>query len=429
MYKFLSFRFSNGEHYGLLVHGDTEEPLIYQNLYTTIFHRNKSDSINTIKSVFGVLGFFAELCDLIGVDIEARFRAGDLLTDSEIESISLWSKKSKSELSKAKVINQNNNIVPINFKKIELARYTVIVDENIVAASTTYNRLTTIYQYVTWLANTISPASQEAITRMKNRIISHRPVKSPPSGSEPFKSLEKNDKDLLLEILEPSSLDNPWKNEAVRYRNRLIVHILIYIGCRKGELLSLKAKDFDPGKKTICFRRDANNLNDPRKNPPLVKTLSRDVDISDELYSMIEEYIMKYRSTVKGANKCPYLMLSHQDGTSKAMPLSLSSIDKIFAALSKALGFRTYPHALRHTWNDDFSKQVEPFLHSGDMSESEVEDLRSYVMGWKEGSGTAKTYTKRYQQKKAMKFGLHLQKKIRAADKERIEISNTDVPF
>jgi hypothetical protein len=54
------------------------------------------------------------------------------------------------------------------------------------------------------------------------------------------------------------------------------------------------------------------------------------------------------------------------------------------------------------------------------MSQSEVEDLRSYLMGWKEDSGTAKTYTKRYQQKKAMKFALHLQKRTRSADKNRL---------
>jgi len=166
---------------------------------------------------------------------------------------------------------------------------------------------------------------------------------------------------------------------------------------------------------------------DSRSNPALAKTLSRDVDVSDELYSMIEEYIMKYRSKIMGVNKCPYLFVSHQNGATVAKPLSHSAVDKIFATLTEALGFNVHPHALRHTWNDTFSEQVEPFLSSGEMSESEVEDLRSYLMGWKEGSGTARTYTKRFQQKKAMKFGLHLQKKVRTADKNRIDDSQLPV--
>jgi len=377
--------------------------------------------INTIKSAIGILGFFAEMCDFLSIDIEDRFRTGDLLTNSEIESIALWTKKPKSELSKAKSCEKVNNVTPINLKKIELARYTVVIDENLVGANTTYNRLTIISQYVTWLANTISPAPQRAISRMTNRIINHRPVKISSSANKPFKSLKEWQKDRLLEVVEPTSVDNPWKKEGVRYRNYLIVHLLLYVGERKGELLSLKATDLDPGKRTICIRRNADDPDDPRKNPALVKTVSRDLEVSDELYLMIEEYIMKYRSKIQGVNKCPYLFVSHQNGASVAMPLSHSSIDKIFATLTDTIGFSVHPHALRHTWNDSFSEQVEPLLNSGEVSESEVEDLRSYFMGWKEGSGTAKTYTKRFQQKKSMKFGLHLQKKMRIADKKRID--------
>jgi len=430
MYKYQLFMLPNGERYGLLVCGDTGLPLMYQNLYTIIHHRNKSDSINTIKSVIGVLGFFAELCDFLGINLESRLRIGDLLSNSEIELIALWLKKPKVELLKAEKSKKANNVVSINLKKIELARFTVVVDEDLVGANTTYNRLTVISQYVTWLANTISPAFQAEITRMSKRITDHRPVKvDSSSGDEPFKSLEMDQKNRLLGMIELNSADNPWKTEAVRYRNQLIVHILMYVGCRKGELLSLKVADLNPGEKTICIRRDADNPDDPRINPALVKTLSRDVEISDELYSMVEEYVIKYRSKVKGANKCSYLLISHQNGASKAMPLSHSAVDKVFAELSSTLGFSVHPHALRHSWNDDFSSQVESFLSSGEMSESEVEGLRSYLIGWKEDSGTARTYTKRYQQKKAMKFGLHLQRKIRTADKERIEIKNTDVPF
>jgi len=421
MYKYHAFRFSNGERHGLLVHADTGQPLIYQNLYITTHHRNKSDMINTIKSAIGVLAFFAELCDFLGLDIESRFRTGDLLKDSEIESIALWSKKPKAELSKAKSCEKENNVVPINLKKIELARYTVVIDEDLVGANTAYNRLTIISQYVTWLANTVSSASHKSISRMTNSIINHRPVKMSSSGNEPFKSLEEWQRDRLLEIVEPTAVDNPWKNEGVCHRNRLIVHLLLYVGERKGELLSLKATDLDPGKRTLCIRRNADDPADSRTNPALVKTLSRDVDVSDELYLMIEEYIMKYRSKVNGVNKCPYLFVSHQNGASVAKPLSHSSIDKIFATLTETLDFNVHPHALRHTWNDSFSEQVEPFLNSGEMSESEVEDLRSYLMGWKEDSGTARTYTKRFQQKKGMKFGLHLQKKVRTDDKKRID--------
>ena len=55
-------------------------------------------------------------------------------------------------------------------------------------------------------------------------------------------------------------------------------------------------------------------------------------------------------------------------------------------------------------------------LHTMDNPPSQEvqEKLRSYLQGWKEGSGTAKWYNQRFTQEKAMKFGLELQKgKIR----------------
>lgn len=416
MYRYKSFRFPNGERHGLLVNEESGEPLDYQNLYITIHHRNKSDSINTIRSVIGVLGFFAELCDFLGIDIEARFRKGKLLTKPEIESIALWATKPIAALSEIKKNKKGSKVVQLNLKRLELARHTIVIDENLVEPNTTYYRLTVISKYLEWLASTFATASDKEISTMEKRIISHRPVKVSSMDNGPFKSLDKGQKSQLLAAVELNSPNNPWKSEEVRYRNKLIVHVLMSIGCRKGELLSLKATDLNPGDKQICIRRDADNPNDPRTEPALVKTLSRDIDVSDELYSMLEDYVIKYRSKVKGANKCPYLFLSHQRGATSALPLSLSTIDKIFSELTSVLGFNVHPHALRHSWNDEFSAMVEPHLNSGEMSETEVEDLRSYLMGWVEDSGTAKTYTKRYQHKKAMKFGLQLQRKFIDSD-------------
>ncbi|WP_458137707.1 tyrosine-type recombinase/integrase [Methylomonas sp. YC3] len=383
----------------------------------TIHHRNKHDSINTIRSVIGVLGFFATLCDLLEIDIEARFRKGKLLTKPEIESIGLWATKPIEALFENKNAGKNNNVIPINLKRLELARHTIIIDENLVEPNTTYNRLTVISKYLEWLANTFDLATEKEIERMVNRIISHRPVKVSFEDNVNFKSLDENQKKKLMELVELDSPNNPWQGEDIRFRNKLIVHVFYYVGCRKGELLSLKATDLDPGTKQISIRRDADNPNDPRTNPPLVKTKSRDIDIIDEIYLMLEDYVIKYRSKVKGANKCPYLFLSHQRGARSAMPLSHSAIDKIFSELTNVLGFSVHAHALRHAWNDDFSSMVEPYLHSGEMSESEIEDLRSYLMGWKEDSGTAKTYTKRFQHKKAMKIGLQLQRRIIGVEK------------
>jgi len=139
------------------------------------------------------------------------------------------------------------------------------------------------------------------------------------------------------------------------------------------------------------------------------------------LVKMYQDYIIKYRSQVKGANKSQFLLLSHQSGASKAMPMSIAAVDKMFGQLSKALGFNCYPHALRHTWNDNFSEMVDEAISSGDDSQTldEIEDIRSWQMGWQQGSDSAKTYTKRFNQKNALKIGLKLQEKRLDIDKGR----------
>ncbi|MFK5986803.1 MAG: site-specific integrase, partial [Pseudomonadota bacterium] len=379
-YKVQAFKLSNGERAALLVCRETGLPLIYQNLYTTVNHRNKSDSINTIKAVLRTLGFFTQLCEYLKIDLENRFAKGKLFTNQEIELISKWSKKSQEFLNEAESFSSSKNVISINSKRFELARHTVIIDMDILEPETTYARLTNLTKYSVWLANTFNVALDADVEKMKKKLFDKRPEKnSYDDNDKPFKSLTTGQKEKLLEIVKLDSPENIWKDEGVRFRNQLIIHILYFIGCRKGELLTLKATDFDPGKKTVNIRRDADNPDDPRADAPLVKTLSRDIEIDDELYEMVEDYIMKYRSKVKGANKTSYLFLSHQTGSTIANPLSIPSVDKIFASLSKKLGFNVHPHALRHSWNDDFSEMTEPFLASGEMSESEVEDLRSYL--------------------------------------------------
>lgn len=430
-YRYESFKFKSGQRWGVLVDASTGIPLDYENYFITLKHFKQASSINTVKATAYCLRFFADICDFLKIDIEDRFRKGVLLTPSEIEVISYWLSKRTDDLYGRISRESESNVIPFTRRRIETKKYVIVVDENLVEPETAYNRINLIAEYLEWIAEFFGVANTKDIAKMKARLIRHLPhVKFKMSNnSESFKSLEQKDKTALLELVEPESKNNPWKDEGVKFRNKLIVHILMYVGCRKGELLSLKATDIDPSVRLLKIIKNPDDKFDSRKNPALAKTLNRDIEINSELHELIQDYILKYRSKIKGSNKSPYLFLSHQRGIQSGKPLSIEAVDKIFIQISNALGFDCFPHALRHTWNDDFSEKVEEFLNSGDMSESQVEDLRSYLMGWKPDSGTARTYTKRYQQKKALKLGLYLQKKVRNDDKEIIDVLNMDLPF
>lgn len=424
-YKFQPFRFEKGQRSAVLINRDTGIPLYYQNLYITLHQFKNSRSINTTKSFLLALGQFAEICDLMNLDLEKRFKEGFLLTSSEIELISTWMMKPVERLYLAKLNKSDSNIVLLKQKKIKLTKFTVLIDEYLVKPETTYNRIWSITEYVIWLASKFNVASEIEINKMKLRFHRHLPVKTNRLNDNlNFKSLSDEEKISMLELVEPDSENNPWKNEGVRFRNKLIIHILLYIGCRKGELLNLRATDVDPTDRLLRIKRLIDSVDDGRNNPALVKTLGRDIEVNETLHNLIQEYILKYRSKVKGANKTPYLFISHQNGANTAKPLSHSGIDTIFKDISEILGFNVFPHALRHTWNDQFSKDIEEFLDSGQLTTSEAEDLRSYLMGWKQGSESSKFYTRKYEHEKAMKIGLYLQIRAHESDSQLTTLDN-----
>jgi integrase len=433
-YKVQRFAFESGERYALLTNAQTGIPLMHQNLYTTIHIRNTGSSINTMIACLGDLRLFEEICEYLDIQLEQRFAEGKLLTKPEMESISYWAKKTKVALKKAQKIKDTENVVDFKpkLKRLESSRYTVAIDTELVKTMTTYNRLSNIISYTFWLANSLAPEKvMQQIEKMEEYFKTYRPTKktSENNNKNAFKSLTETQMISILDIIRPDATNNPWKNPAVRYRNQMIVNVIYDIGCRKGDVLTLKATEIEAGSNELKIRRSADDPNDNRKDQPLVKTLGRDVGVSEDVFEMVENYIIKYRSQIKGSGKNPFLILSHQSGAKTAKALSISGLRKVFETLSEAVGFKVNSHPLRHTWNDEFSEEIEAAIDAGEITENEAEDTRSYLMGWKENSGTAKTYTKRYQQKKSLRFALKLQEKRRSRVNKVVGQYDEDINF
>lgn len=422
-YKIQRFSFESGERYALLSNAVTGLPLMHENLYVTIHIRNTGGSINTIVATLSNLKYFKEVCEYLDIDLIESFSEGKVLTKSDMSSILYWSKKPKESLDVANEIKVNTKVIAIkpDLKRLELSRHSVLIDTNLVDVMTTYNRLSNIIHYVDWLSKSLAPSkSFEQLDKMTRYFKFLRPIKNRKNNNtNKFKSLTEEQVLRVLDIIRPSSLVNPWKDKATRYRNQMIINLLLDVGCRKGELLTIKATEIEGGSHEVKIRRSADDPNDERIEQPLVKTLSRDVVVSTDVFSLVENYIIKYRSKVKGAGKNPFLILSHQTGAKKAKALSISGLNGMFEKLSESVGFNVGAHSLRHTWNDEFSADIEEAIEAGEINAEEAEDTRSYLMGWKENSGTAQIYTKRYQKKKSLIFALKLQesrrKKIKAA--------------
>jgi integrase len=131
--------------------------------------------------------------------------------------------------------------------------------------------------------------------------------------------------------------------------------------------------------------------------------------MKDTLAQEIHRYILNDRKNIPNAKKNDFLFVTHKSGPTQGQPLSKSGYKKVIEVVRKAAPslFNLAGHKLRHTWNDDFSNHMDAM--DKPPSESDQEKLRSYLMGWREGSGTAAHYNKRFVRKKAHEAALNLQ--------------------
>ncbi len=156
----------------------------------------------------------------------------------------------------------------------------------------------------------------------------------------------------LLEIAEPNSPRNPFKSERTRWRNWLVLNLLLLCGLRRGEAMLLTADS---------LKRDADVTTtadeDPRARRPSIKTEEshRQIPVSADLADLYGRYLADYRQD-DGRHG---FLLTSRDGD----PLSAESFSKMFEALTDALapqprarfdertGGKRHisPHDLRHT--------------------------------------------------------------------------------
>ncbi|MGP9669649.1 hypothetical protein ACT3TV_16325, partial [Psychrobacter sp. AOP31-A1-22] len=131
--------------------------------------------------------------------------------------------------------------------------------------------------------------------------------------------------------------------------------------------------------------------------------------LGEILSKELHEYITKDRRKVTNARRNDFLFITHKEGPTVGHPISKSSYYKVLnivKSVSPEL-YKLTGHKLRHTWNRKFSEKMDSM--NKPVSEEKQEQIRSYVMGWKPGSGTSTHYNKRFIQEQAQKAALALQ--------------------
>lgn len=400
-YRIKTFTFSNGERYCLLINTASGLPLHYPNLFITTQVRNRSLSVAAMESALTSINVLLTFCDDLGIDLEVRFRQREFLAGEELDAI-----RDYCQTRFAHASNESSAPLLSDHPQNRRART--------VGLATEYVRLTHIAQYLQWLAETLLTKGMDRSTalqikHMHTGCVARRPRRKGRNQVSDGKGLSKDQLATLLAVMQPGAAFNPFDDPAIQLRNRLIVLLLTYLGIRGGELLNIRISDIDWSTNQIVIARRSDEKADPRINQPRVKTLDRRIPIKDTLANEIHQYVVKVRNKIPNARKHDYLLVTHKSGPTQGQPLSRSSYVKTLKSIAAAVPelARLHGHGLRHSWNHRFSEQMDQMVNPP--SAAEQEKMRSYLQGWKEGSGTAAIYTKRHTQAKSMEASLKLQ--------------------
>ena len=123
------------------------------------------------------------------------------------------------------------------------------------------------------------------------------------SGTRRDKALQDSQFDLLMEIIQPGHPENPFKARDIAVRNALIVHLLICLGIRRGELLGIRIPDIEISELTLTIHRRPDEPVDPRLRQPYTKTLARTLPLSPRLAEIILDYTVGVRKYIREAKR------------------------------------------------------------------------------------------------------------------------------
>ncbi|EEH4702576.1 tyrosine-type recombinase/integrase [Salmonella enterica] len=355
-------------------------PLVYPNLYMSVISRTNSYSFSTMEAIANALLLFERYNADMNVGVFD-------MVNSDIEKL---------VSNKGYLFGLMNALTYRN----DLEKVTSILREQHVSKRTLYFKIMTVENYVKWYfdniaINNIDSSRYETISRafdfIKPRIENGKNY----NIESESKSLTNEQVTTLTDMVSVKSKNNPF-SEHVRFRNNLIIEILLETGIRGGELLNIKLVDFYYVHKSLCIVRRPDDQNEPRLRQPLVKTLERKIPLSIELTELIQNYISDFRSKQCHAGEHGYLLVTHSSKGQLGHALTISGYQKIFEQIRKNSNILSdiVGHSLRHTWNVKFSEMM--LMNSNSQDYITYEKVRNYLMGWKKNSTTSDIYNQAF---------------------------------
>ncbi|WP_439852494.1 tyrosine-type recombinase/integrase [Pseudomonas syringae] len=213
-----------------------------------------------------------------------------------------------------------------------------------------------------------------------DQILRDQEISNPPQNKLVTKGLRDHEVVALVWCVDFRNPDAYGLNEHVRFRNFIIVMIMLTFGLRPAEVLTLRVDDVEFGSVTALrvFRRVA-DPDDTRSPRPSVKRNGRDIEMQvPTIINLIEEYIEVHREKVmeRFGKDHNYLIVSDEGA-----PLHGNSISNYFQIIRgrfrDQLPSSLTPKSLRHT----YSSRTERDMAERGVPEDERKQVLAYLRG------------------------------------------------
>ena len=354
----------SGERLPMLCERSSGLPLFEATLYALTELRARNRASATIQQALRAVMVLCLVLDRLGIDLEQRLIEGRLLEFGDLDEVVRCCRLPLEALSADEPTSEPSSAKVISLEKGRMRASAATRAQ--VDPSTAAIRIHYIRDYLKWRVaaqllklrrhsnsdnySALKLSSDIVLSVLNERIPSSRGR----SHLSPRQGMAESELATLVEVIQPTSPENPWKGAHAKERNALIIRWLLTLGVRRGELLGIRVTDLDFHTNDVLIARRAHDPYDPRRLEPNTKTRDRRLAMHEDLAVLTRSYITGARRRIEGARRHEYLFVANGTGS----PLSLGGLNKLFVVLrSKCpnLPDELSPHVLHHTWNDDFS--------------------------------------------------------------------------
>lgn len=392
----------------IVVDAATARPLLLPLLYLSLHRRYvRFKTLRRDAHAIKALYFWFYSVSKEPIDLEVYLQKGEILPPAQIEAFSRWLRvralysASDDERSVLQLADQFSPLTP----------------------ATLHNYLGAIQRFLLWCLRRYLPSEALALAAAATYVPQSdmlrdlfRSIKVRGKRPTQVSGLESEVLNSLRQIVQPDHPDNPFR-PSLRFRNALIVELLLATGIRRGELLKLKTDDIGSDQNGRCFLRvqvHRDDPSDPRRNEPGQKTGSRVVSIPPVLFDQLIRYIQAFRRPKRDGRPMKlaqtYLFLSE-----RGRPLAESQVNQLLSRLGQRIGYQLHPHSLRHTFCHAFIEYCSD--HVGQDHEASQDQLR-VLCGWSARSAMPQRYTQRFLREQADRHNLERQRLARAESSE-----------